>query len=344
MIPLKGRRICIVPQTRGVGGMVSFRYKLEAGLARHGVMVSSRPEMLDYEVLLVIGGTRRLGDLRAARQRGIPVIQRLDGMNWLHRKQRTGARHFLRAEASNALLRTIRDRFATHIVYQSEFSRDWWEGKHGKSRVPTSIVHNGVDLDRYAPGEEDTRPRNVVRMLLVEGNLGGGYELGLKLALQLGQQLDDRLPSRLELMVVGQVDADLRSLVTRTTPFPVRWAGLVAREQIPSLDRSAHFLYAADLNPACPNAVIEAMACGLPVAAYSTGALPELVQDVAGVLVPYGGDPWQLDPPDTEALADAVLEMLENHARYCDGARRRAEESFGLDKMVQGYLRAFGWV
>ena len=50
------------------------------------------------------------------------------------------------------------------------------------------------------------------------------------------------------------------------------------RERIPELDRSAHLLYSADLNAACPKSVIEALACGLPVVAFDTGALPELVQ------------------------------------------------------------------
>jgi len=344
MTSLDGRRICIVPQTHGVGGMVSFRHKLEQGLALYGIGVSIDPGRLDYDLLLVIGGTRHLGDLRAARKHGIPVVQRLDGMNWLHRKQWTGVRHFFRAEAANTLLRTIRARYADHIVYQSEFSRTWWERKHGKTRVPSSIVHNGVDLREYAPTEEDTRPRNVVRMLMVEGNLAGGYEIGLQHALQLGKIVDERLPGRLELMVVGRVDPVLQDDITRRTSFPIRWAGLVERESIPALDRSAHFLFAADLNPACPNAVIEAMACGLPVAAFATGALPELVQGEAGVLVPYGGDPWNLDAADTESLADAVLTLLAEQDRYRQGARSRAEAHFGLMRMVEGYLRAFGWM
>lgn len=324
--------------------MVSFRHKLEQGLARHGVQVGYEAADLDYDALLVIGGTRRLGDLRAVRKRGIPVVQRLDGMNWLHRKRPTGLRHFARAEASNLILATIRSRFADSIIYQSDFSRTWWERAHGETPVPYSIVFNGVDLDTYAPREEVTRPDNIFRMLLVEGNLGGGYETGLEHALELGRMLDERLPRRLELMVVGRVDPLLRAEVMRSTRFPIRWAGLVPRDQIPALDRSAHVLFAADLNPACPNAVIEAMACGLPVTAYATGALPELITGDAGKLAPYGGDPWQLENPDGNALADAAEEIIVDQNRYRAGARRRAEEMFGLDQMIDGYLRAFGWI
>jgi len=81
-------------------------------------------------------------------------------------------------------------------------------------------------------------------------------------------------------------------------------AGLIPRDAIPALDRSAHLLYSADLNAACPNSVIEALACGLPVAGFATGALPELVTGDSGRLVPYGGDPWKLDTPAVPALVE----------------------------------------
>jgi glycosyltransferase involved in cell wall biosynthesis len=120
----------------------------------------------------------------------------------------------------------------------------------------------------------------------------------------------------------------------------VKFTGQVPSHIIPEIDRSAHVLYEADLNPACPNSVIEALACGLPVAAYDTGALPEIVTQGAGKLVPYGGDPWNLDPPDIDGLTQAVITILENPTSYRMAARQRAENAFGLDKMVAGYLSA----
>jgi glycosyltransferase involved in cell wall biosynthesis len=87
----------------------------------------------------------------------------------------------------------------------------------------------------------------------------------------------------------------------------LQFTGQVPAERVHELDRSAHLLYAADINAACPNSVIEAMACGLPVVAYDTGALPELVSDGAGSLATYGGDPWKLDPPDIDALAEGHI-------------------------------------
>ena len=60
-------------------------------------------------------------------------------------------------------------------------------------------------------------------------------------------------------------------------------------------------------------------------------------------MVAYGGDPWRLDPPDIPALVAAMTGVLEELGRYQVGARRRAEASFGLERMVKGYLACLGW-
>jgi len=83
-------RICVVPNVSGVGGMVSFRAKFNTGLIARGIEPCIDLGDLPYEAVLVIGGTRQLLGLWRAKKRGIPIVQRLNGMNWLHRKLNTG--------------------------------------------------------------------------------------------------------------------------------------------------------------------------------------------------------------------------------------------------------------
>ena len=59
---------------------------------------------------------------------------------------------------------------------------------------------------------------------------------------------------------------------------------------------SVNFIFFLSGRQGIPNSVIEALACGLPVVSFDTGALPELVTPGAGRVVAYGGDPWRLDP------------------------------------------------
>ncbi len=349
----QARKICITPHVSGVGGMVTFREKLVSGLSARGYEVCCDLAEWNYRAVLVIGGTRHFWSLRRARQLGIPVVQRLDGMNWLHRRRgiaRAGVRHYLRAEYGNLVLRLIRSRLATHIIYQSKFVRDWWERACGPTPASNSVIYNGVDLDQYTPLGAEQPPQDCWRVLVVEGSLMGGYELGLQTAVQLAAQLAEQMrasPADLarpvELLVAGRVPVELQQrweqhLQQHAPRARLVWAGLVARQEIPALDRSAHLLYSADINAACPNSVIEALACGLPVLSFATGALPEMVTADAGRIVPYGGDPWRLEPPNVNNLARGALEILQAGEGLRRGARQRAEQVFGLDRMIEAYL------
>ena len=349
------RRVGVVPQVSGVGGMVSFRGRFTAGLAARGVEVLSGIPTQGGDSLLVIGGTRDIAGLWRAKRAGVRIVQRLNGMNWLHRRKSTGLKHYLRAEYGNGILRFIRARLADHIIYQSEFARTWWEGTYGPAPVPVTVVYNAVDLHTYSPkgdspavagpaGRAYQKPADCYRVLLVEGSLMGGYEMGLETAVELVNRLNvahrQDIARPVELLVAGRVSPDLKSLWSARSDFSLVWAGLVPAASIPELDRAAHLLYSADLQAACPNAVIEALACGLPVLAFDTGSLPELVRDQAGRVVPYGGDPWKLDRPDIPALAQAAVDIFTHQEPYRAAARARAEAAFGLDRMLDSYLAA----
>jgi glycosyltransferase involved in cell wall biosynthesis len=322
--------------------MVTFRDKLVKGLTARGVGVSHDLSDRPYQAVLVIGGTRDLVGIWRAKRQGIQVVQRLDGMNWIHRRRKTGWQHFLRAEYGNFILSTIRKFLADRIIYQSEFCHQWWQRAYGKSGHPYRVVYNGVDLDTYTPAGESELPTDHFRVLLVEGTIGSGYEMGLQVAIQLGERLVSNYQRNIEIMVAGRVSATLQQEVLARTSLMVTFLGEVPADKIAAIDRSAHVLYAADLNPACPNSVIEALACGLPVAAFDTGALLEIITDDCGIIVPYGGDPWKLDHPDINSLAQAVNHILENQTSYRLAARKKAEHAFGLDQMVQGYLDFLG--
>jgi glycosyltransferase involved in cell wall biosynthesis len=165
----------------------------------------------------------------------------------------------------------------------------------------------------------------------------------LEHALAFCERLASRIDQQVELMIVGKAAEGTRLAAANRTAIPLQWAGLVPREKIPELDRSAHLFFAADIQPACPNAVIEALACGLPVVAFDTGALKELVPEGSGQIVPYGSDPWQLGEPNFDALAEAAVAVVMDQDGYRSRARAHAVQRLGLDTMVDGYLAALGW-
>jgi glycosyltransferase involved in cell wall biosynthesis len=339
--------ICLVPRLSGIGGMVSFQEKLSEGLVRRGIEVTHTFDDVDPDSILVIGGTRNLRQLREAKRRGIRIVQRLDGMNWIHRVMRTGMRHWLRSEYGNLNLWLIRNHLADEIVYQSNFSKVWWEKVRGRTPKPSVIIHNGVDLSKFKPLHTLKKFENEIHLLLVEGSLLGGYEFGLQNAVYFSRELANQINNntQVELAVVGKVPADTRESWqnwvnenSREGKVRIKWMGVVDHAGISEVYQGADLLFSADINAACPNAVIESIASGTPVVSFDTGALAELVGDQGGLVVPYGGNEWKVDQPDIKSLAAGAILILQDLAAYRKSARERAETAFNLDLMVDRYI------
>ena len=259
-------------------------------------------------------------------------------MNWVHRKRYTGIDHFIKAETGNWILATIRRSLADAIAYQSEFSQRWWNDARGEVKAKGVVIHNGVDLATFTPAGPEAPPTDCYRVLVVEGHLGGGYDQGLASAVQLVELLNQRMDKSVELMVAGDVPVRLKERFS-SSKCDIRWMGVIRRDGVPALDRSAHVLFSTDVNAACPNSVVEALACGLPVVSFDTGSLCELLPPEAGCIAPYGANVWNLDPPDIHALADCAGQVLSRQSEFRAGARSRAEQAFSLDLMVEKYLK-----
>ncbi len=114
----------------------------------------------------------------------------------------------------------------------------------------------------------------------------------------------------------------------------VHWAG--QRRDVPRLLSAFDLYVQPSLHEGLPNAVLEAMAAGLPVVATAVGGTPELVVDgVTGLLVP---------PADPNALAWALASLLRDpDRRQCMGGagRERVAEHFSVEQMVEKTERLY---
>ena len=317
------------PHRPGEGGPGSFQIRIETALKERGWRVAYPDDDAEIDVILVVGGTRKLWWLVRNRMKGVPIVQRLAGMNWIHEVRSLGVRLHFRIVVGDLLMKTIRRYLSDGVVYQSTFARDWWHRGGGAINVPEYVVYNAVPLDVFFPQKGTGYSKSIV---CAEGTLDYS-PWSVDVVNQLQEILSPE-PLFGGIRLYGRfADVINESLISKD----VRYSGSLPRNSMPGIYRNNIFL-SLDVNAACPNSVIEALASGAPVIGFDTGSLRELVPDTAGVLVPYGADPWRLEMPDVHALAEAAKKVLENWDAYSCGARTVAVERFGIQQMTEAYL------
>jgi glycosyltransferase involved in cell wall biosynthesis len=110
---------------------------------------------------------------------------------------------------------------------------------------------------------------------------------------------------------------------------------------IASLLAEARFLVHPSDSEGCPNVVMEAMACGRAVVATDVGDVPALVED--------GKTGFVVRRQDEAMLADRMATLIVDGdlcSRMGEAGRLKAEQEFGLDRLVAETLaayRATGW-
>jgi glycosyltransferase involved in cell wall biosynthesis len=282
--------------------------------------------------LLYLGSTslpRDLGPLlRLARRRGIPVILNQDGVaypGWA-------------GDATEKLNRRYRHALlaADHVLFQSRFSKDSADLFLGEPRSRWEILYNAVDVDHFRPSAEAPADGPV---LLLGGDQTQAYRL--ELALRTFAHVLEVEPGA-RLLVAGRLVSPIDSLLDELQVRDrVELVGRYAQRDAPELIRRAHLLLHTKVKDPCPSAVIEAMACGLPVVYPASGGTVELVGDEAGVGVPHP-ESWDRDePPSPEALAEAVVQVLAAHTAYAAAARKRVVERFSLEPWLDRHAELF---
>jgi glycosyltransferase involved in cell wall biosynthesis len=282
--------------------------------------------------LLYLGSTwlpRDLGPLlRLAERRDLPIVLNQDGIaypGWAGDE----------TEELNAINRRALQA-ADHVLYQSRFSKDSADLFLGEPPGSWEILYNAVDVDRFTPA---SAPPADGPVLLLGGDQTQEYRLELALrtlAVVLASAPDAKL------LVAGRLVSPVHPLIHELgLNGRVELVGRYAQRDGPELLRRAHLLLHTKVKDPCASAVIEAMACGLPVVYPASGGTVELVGDEAGVGVPHP-ESWERDePPSPEALAEAVIQVLAARSAYAAAARKRAVERFSLEPWLDRHEELF---
>jgi glycosyltransferase involved in cell wall biosynthesis len=213
---------------------------------------------------------------------------------------------------------------ADGLIAQNLFARD-----------KIVLIHNGVDVDRFAQTKHGDSERRQIGARLCVGTIGElapikGQEVFLRAAAIVSARRDD-----VDFVIAGEDNSStgesrriLESMIDELQLSKrVRITGWA--DDVVKLLRTFDVFVSSSRSESFGIAIAEAMAGGVPVVSTMTAGAREIISDAeTGILVPIG---------DAEAMAEAICELLDNpktRERLAANALRIVSEQFPLDRMV----------
>ncbi len=246
---------------------------------------------------------------------------------------------FLRQKRAPKLLPRLA-RWLDRVVFVGHWLERVAAAEFGFEPLRPTVIHNGVDVERFHPGPADPGLRAALGIpegAPVVGTVGNLRPVkDYPTLLRAFATALRRVPEAVLVFVGdGEERAVLEALASDLgITGSVRFAG--ARRDVPALLRCFDLFALSSVTEGISVALCEAMASGLPAVATDTGGNPEVVAPgETGALVPVG---------DHEAMGHAVADLLadpERRRAWGQAARQRAVEEFSLDRMVRAYERLY---
>lgn len=290
---------------------------------------------LNFNLVYTLSNTPYLSEqaLRHIKKKNIPLVLNQNGVfypgwfgsNW----------------ATHNLTMSKAYHSADHVFWQSEFCRRSADKFLGTRNKPGEILYNAVDTERFCPLKQKQPGKPVT--FLITG--------------KIGQHLNYRLESTITALAEARnsgLDAKLLISGWIETPYLINefakslgltdfihFSGPYTQEQAPFIYRSADIYVTMKYLDPCPNAVLEAMACGLPVLYSESGGTPELVGRAAGIGLSVPEDWYKIHVPSSQVICSGMMEIAKTHTKMGVYARRRATTQFDIKKWIDRHQTIF---
>lgn len=315
------------PGYRDQGHVFPFAKSLLTYLHSKGIAATDTPDTGET-IAVCVQWNPPLPVVQDLHRRGVKIIHRLDGR----------ARALVKNYDSDDDNRAI-NALADWTVFQSRYVLE-----HTTTPCSTifgleppicltpergSIIYNGVDrtvFNDIGPREPLKAKFNIIHVAFTHGIRKGVSDL-VQVASLLRNNPD------IHFYTIGRQDQDVaHGHLLADLPNVTHLGVIVDRARLATLMRSAQCLFFPSRDDYCPNTVIEAMSCGLPVWFHPSGGTPELVIAdglVAGVAMIEQNPIYPL------------FVIRENHAEFSRRAVELVQHRFTLEHMGDAYLELF---
>ena len=231
----------------------------------------------------------------------------------------------------NAVMRLIY-RLSTRVIVNSTSVRDLLVKRDGLPPEKIRVLNNGVDVDRFATAHADREQLfpgiGNSKLIAVVANMYSRVKGHASLISAATCVCRDFPEAIFVLVGDGKERSNLEQQV-RESGLEKNFLFLGSRSDVPELLAGCDLFVLPSEAEALPNALLEAMAAGLPVVGTCVGGIPEIISNgVNGLTVP---------PKDSHALAEAILSALQNPCfakKLALAGQETVRTRFGFDRLL----------
>jgi len=200
------------------------------------------------------------------------------------------------------------------------------EAKISSPKQEIGVIYNGVDTEQFFPLPEKKKTGKLIELISV-GRLAHekGYDYLLKALVGLGDV-------KLTLVGSGPDERELKELATNLK-VSVNFTGRLDKREIINKLQNSDIFILPSLQEGMSNAVLEAMACGLPIITTDTGGSEELIRD----------NGYIVEKKNPSALKEAIEKYLNDNKlikEHGENSRKRAQE-MSWESVAEEYYRLY---
>jgi glycosyltransferase involved in cell wall biosynthesis len=204
------------------------------------------------------------------------------------------------------------------IVAVSELVRNEMKVGYGVKDEKILTIHNGIDVSHFCPRE---KKKDTSKLIVGAVGRMDNVQKGFPDLISAYSRLSDNI----KLRMFGRIPLN----------YGRYSMGNPSYSELPAAYNSFDIFVQTSLYESFGLALIEAMACGLPVVTTSVGIAQEIIEDGKnGFIVPVG---------DVKAISDRIRILASDYQLRIEMGRKAREtaENFSLEAMVTRYLNLY---
>ena len=229
---------------------------------------------------------------------------------------------------------------ADYVLWQSKFCKRACEKFLGKRIGIGEILYNSVDTSIFVPKNKENKKRF---SFLITGNIRRKSNYRISSVLLAIKEIT-REDSNVELIIAGYIE-DRKYFYSMIRDLKIQdhiiFQETYSQKDAPKIYQLADAYITMSYQDNCPTAVLEAMACGLPILYSNSGGIPELVDKESGLGINVKGNWNKTIVPSPSEISNGMQKIIDNRITMSQSSRIRSVEFFDIKIWLNKHQNIF---